>query len=113
MVRQNISSIGCPQDKTLPFTKVKYNIECNIEIWSATLGNFNHNGSWHERHFTHSTTVGAAWVEWRSEGWAVGPVMENEMLMFVRHISRSVVGKLFALYFKMKVLWQEQSSSLI
>lgn len=56
-------------------------------------------------------------LQWELLGWnggakagLSGPVMENEMLMFVRHISRSVVGRLFALYFKMKVLWQEQSS---
>lgn len=49
-------------------------------------------------------------MEWRSKGWAVGPVMENEMPKFVRHISRSVVGELFDLYFKMKGFWQEQSA---
>lgn len=31
-----------------------------------------------------------------------GPVMENEMLMFVRHISKSVVGKLFNLRFQIQ-----------
>lgn len=55
--------------KTLPLKKVKYNIECNRDQECNTSITME---AGMRRHFTHSTIEGAAWVEWRSKGWAAG-----------------------------------------